>query len=66
MIDPGRVMGCDGKQRFAKPRLAHRIAKRMGGQAQVYRCSYCGGWHVGADNNPMKAPKKARRGDRKS
>jgi hypothetical protein len=53
--DTMRQAGCEGKGRFASPTLAHKVLKRAGRSrghtnrvvAVVYRCSYCGGWHIG-------------------
>jgi len=53
-----KIAGCVGKVRFDSARLAHEVAKprhRRGrtrgtpirDQREVYRCPYCGGWHVG-------------------
>lgn len=39
---------CEGKQRFDRPDLAHKAAKRKNGRS-AYRCNYCGGWHVGSE-----------------
>jgi predicted SprT family Zn-dependent metalloprotease len=36
---------CLGKQRFASPTLARKIAKRKPGR-HAYRCPHCGGWHM--------------------
>lgn len=43
---------CDGKHRFADAglakKVAHKSAQRKDNQVSAYRCSTCGGWHVGA------------------
>lgn len=45
---------CEGKVRYATREEAigaacalRRIEKKTGWQAQAYRCSFCGGFHVG-------------------
>lgn len=52
MRDPTRTeAGCIGKERFASAHVAHHVAKRRrnrhGPPTQAYRCSFCGGWHLG-------------------
>ena len=44
-----RAAACIGKQAFATPQLAHEIvARRRSRKArEVYRCPYCGRFHVG-------------------
>lgn len=45
-----REIQCLGKERFAKPTLAHRVLKRcirQGKSGEVYHCVHCGGWHIG-------------------
>jgi hypothetical protein len=51
-----RQAHCAGKARFDTPGLAHRVLarfcrgsrRRERRDAVVYRCQYCGGWHLGA------------------
>jgi len=50
------VAGCIGKERFETRDQAERVRKRMarnhshGRHVGVYRCDYCGGWHIGSSN----------------
>jgi rubrerythrin len=45
--------GCTGKERFETRGRAESVRKRMmrsrrrGPHMRVYRCEYCGGWHIG-------------------
>lgn len=41
-----QAASCLGKHRFASAVLAHRASKRRK-RRHVYRCRYCGFWHVG-------------------
>ena len=48
----GPIASCEGKERFAKPTTAHKTMRRMKAKKRrcrlnVYRCSHCGGWHIG-------------------
>lgn len=38
---------CEGKQPFDAFAMASAVAKRMRGGVSVYRCRFCGKWHVG-------------------
>ena len=41
---------CVGKQGFDSATLAHKVAKRRerkDRKSAVYRCAYCGLWHLG-------------------
>jgi len=43
---------CGGKERFETGALAHRVAQRRKYRgAQVYRCDFCNGFHLG---RPLK------------
>lgn len=47
-----RAALCDGKEPFDSPNIGRaalkRIQRRKGaGGAHLYRCNYCGKWHVG-------------------
>lgn len=48
--DPS-LAACEGKQAFPTRQdagLAERARERRGGPVlDVYRCSHCGGWHLG-------------------
>lgn len=54
------VTSCEGKERFTSAHLAHRIAARRNKnraakddrfeRQSVYRCGYCGHWHLGHTN----------------
>lgn len=53
---------CSGKEAFATPALARRIMSRMRRpEAMVYRCSFCGLWHIGA--TPRKRMTKVAKKD---
>jgi hypothetical protein len=43
---------CAGKERFANPAIARRVARlgnqRREGNRHAYRCPRCGGWHIGS------------------
>lgn len=39
--------GCAGKFAYDSARLAHQIVKRRRRNESVYRCEFCGHWHVG-------------------
>lgn len=46
------LASCFGKERFAKPVVAHRALRRMKAvirhsSLNVYKCKRCGGWHIG-------------------
>lgn len=49
------IESCQGKTRFFSPALAYRVQRRRqrhnpsrdGETGQVYRCRFCGGWHIG-------------------
>lgn len=43
------VSACLGKEAFATPQLAHEVItkRRSRDPRQVYRCRYCGKFHVG-------------------
>lgn len=49
---------CEGKHRFADAGLAKKVAHKSGqrkdNQVSAYRCSTCGGWHVGSGKNITK------------
>ena len=52
MIDPpqqdqDRAAGCIGKHRFDNPQKAHEVAEKARHRVEVYRCRFCGGWHIG-------------------
>lgn len=43
-----RAAFCGGKERFASPGLAWRVARRRKYRgAEVYRCAACNGFHIG-------------------
>lgn len=48
-----RQSSCEGKERFTSPRLAQRVAGKIGRYGKTrrrrtaYLCSFCGYWHVG-------------------
>ncbi|SDH75131.1 hypothetical protein SAMN05421742_11186 [Roseospirillum parvum] len=47
VVHPGsHAAECRGKARFQSPCLAWRAARRRPGR-RLYRCRFCGGWHVG-------------------
>jgi len=62
-IDVRRQSSCEGKERFASPLLAKRVAQRRRGVGKTNRkrqadpCKYCGGWPVGS---PIKVRRLAR------
>jgi hypothetical protein len=44
--------GCEGKTRFTSRAIAAAVAERIGKRRKgrrtnVYRCTFCHGWHVG-------------------
>lgn len=47
-----KLVGCEGKQRFAGRGIAARVAKRMrrryGESVEAYHCVICHAWHVGS------------------
>lgn len=50
-----RVAQCEGKKRLSSPQIAWRVGRRKKGHAKakprdVYRCEYCGGWHLDRPN----------------
>jgi len=42
---------CTGKARYESPVTARQVqarsGKRSGKRPKVYRCEFCGGWHLG-------------------
>ena len=56
-VDPGsaededrRMSMCFGKERYATPQQAHKIAdrrNRRGKRQSVYKCPFCRMWHQG-------------------
>ncbi len=48
---PQEFVECWGKQKHSNWSLAHSNAetmrKRWGEQLNVYRCRFCGNWHIG-------------------
>lgn len=42
-----RESGCEGKTRFNQRRVAERVRQRQNAALHVYRCTFCGGWHLG-------------------
>lgn len=63
MTSTTRIIGCEGKAAFSSPALAHKAAGRRVGR-QVYRCEFCGAFHVGtAPGRSLKTRdgKRARR-----
>lgn len=38
---------CEGKQPFTSAKTAHRVAKRRKHVCEVYRCRFCGMYHLG-------------------
>ncbi len=41
---------CNGKKRYVSPTRSAQVAKdwrRNGRQVAHYRCTVCGGWHIG-------------------
>jgi hypothetical protein len=45
-----KLASCAGKERYADGGAASktlRHMKRRGDKASSYRCSHCGGWHIG-------------------
>lgn len=62
---------CEGKEAFATPQAAHKIAKRMarnvrsshGGNPSAYRCGNCGQWHItrGQSGRKLKRPPRPRK-----
>lgn len=49
-----RIAQCDGKKRFDNHEQAAKVAARKSRRHEirprVYRCQYCGGYHVGSGN----------------
>lgn len=43
-----RLAGCTGKHRYQRPADVHDVAGRSKVRVEVYRCRFCGGWHVGS------------------
>lgn len=61
--EAGRLAGCLGKEPFARPQLAWKVARRrryVG--VQVYRCDHCGLFHFG--RAPASGLKHTRKGGR--
>lgn len=45
-----QASSCDGKVAFTSAKVAHKVSKRRtayGYLSNVYRCRYCGQWHIG-------------------
>ena len=46
-----RASQCDGKEPFANPTLAWRVwarkRRRRHAPKAIYRCAWCGQWHLG-------------------
>jgi len=46
-----RLAACAGKQRFDTPAMANhamRAIRNKDGKHGVFKCEFCGGWHVGS------------------
>ena len=64
-----RAAGCSGKQTFSSWPLAERVARQQrrkrGGNANPYRCQFCGRVHVGTSvvesNRDHRRRQQARR-----
>ena len=62
MTDWRRTVQCEGKSGFESYVLADRIAKRMREAGLgVYRCRWCGNYHVGGERKPGKKRDTGRR-----
>lgn len=53
---------CMGKHRFADAGLAKKVAsqqaQRRAGKISPYKCTHCGGWHIGNGNGPTANKRK--------
>lgn len=46
---------CSGKHPYDNPTIAHRARRHSRyPDLVVYRCKYCGKWHIGQGNRPVK------------
>lgn len=59
---PGtRAASCEGKERFACYQQAAEVLNRRarkGLRGQLYRCSHCGGFHLGTASHKPRGPLK--------
>jgi hypothetical protein len=58
-----RAGQCSGKKAFTSARLAHQVARRRErsrGPSSVYRCVYCGNYHMGTPMKPVANAKRKR------
>lgn len=51
-VQVGKASSCTGKEGFATRTIAAKVAdrigkRRIGGKINIYRCKFCGLWHVG-------------------
>lgn len=55
-----KVVSCDGKAGFSTQGHAHssRPKRDIHGSTTVYRCRFCGFWHVGSHLSPKKRDAK--------
>ena len=49
-----RLAGCVGKHKFDTPAMAHHATRSMNGSHSVFKCGFCGHWHVGCGIRPKK------------
>lgn len=53
--NPSELAACSGKKAYDSPEQAERYRKSMNkvgktkARLQVYRCTFCGWWHIGND-----------------
>lgn len=54
---------CAGKESFASPSLARKVAKRMGRigkTVEFYRCDVCRQFHLGRPHRPVETVRRKR------
>lgn len=68
-MEEGRLAGCEGKQPFDNKAMALAICSGLRFKANVYRCKFCGLFHIGSTRvkrgRPEWKPKYIKRGKRK-
>lgn len=48
--DEDRQASCEGKTAFLSWDAARRVLPKHNGAVEIYRCRFCGTWHVGVRN----------------
>jgi hypothetical protein len=53
-----KLSDCEGKQQYLTRSLAEKIIKRSRKPVQVYKCLFCGQYHIGQSFIGKGTPKK--------